>query len=212
MKYTWLNEYLLAKRGVTRDLQEDWNWIRYQIGGKMFAAVLLDGQDMPYYINLKLDPLEGELMRKQYPDVIPGYYSNKQHWNSVKADGEIPDDLLKTWLDRSYHLVLKGFSRQKQREIIGLSVCGSDCASCPMFGNPCIGCNAACGKVFHTSGDQPCGIYACCAVRHRYATCASCSQLPCGIWEAVRDPSMTEDQFRQNITERISALKTGGLT
>ena len=30
--------------GVTKELQKqkDWNWIRYQIGGKMFAAICLD--------------------------------------------------------------------------------------------------------------------------------------------------------------------------
>ena len=50
---------------------------------------------------MELEPMEGELMRQQYPDIIPGYYSNKQHWNSVKADGEIPDALVKHWLDRS---------------------------------------------------------------------------------------------------------------
>ena len=39
MKYPWIDEYLLAKPGVTKDLQPDWNWVRYHIGGKMFAAV-----------------------------------------------------------------------------------------------------------------------------------------------------------------------------
>ena len=131
MKYPWIDEYLMARRGVTKDLQPEWNWIRYHIGGKMFAAILLDDNDKPYYINFKLEPLEGELMRKQYEDIIPGYYSNKQHWNSVKADGNIPDDLLMRWLDRSYQLVLKDFSKAKQREILGLSVCGMDCSACP---------------------------------------------------------------------------------
>ena len=63
MKYPWIDEYLMAKRGVTKDLQEEWNWIRYHIGGKMFAAVLLDDSNQPYYINLKLEPMEGELIR-----------------------------------------------------------------------------------------------------------------------------------------------------
>ncbi len=210
MKYPWIDAYLKAKRGVTRDLQADWNWIRYQIGGKMFAAVLLDDHDRPYYINLKLEPLEGELMRKQYPDIIPGYYSSKMHWNSVKADGAIPDDLLKHWLDRSYMLVLREFSRQKQREILGLSVCGTDCSACPLLGNPCAGCSAARGRVFYTSEGKPCAIYACCANKHRFATCASCDRLPCGIWEATRDPSMTDEQFRKSIEDRVSALKNSG--
>lgn len=41
MRYEWIDEFLLAKKGVTKDLQKDWNWVRYLIGGKMFAAVCL---------------------------------------------------------------------------------------------------------------------------------------------------------------------------
>lgn len=79
MRYTWLDDYLMKKRAVTKDLQPEWNWIRYHIGGKMFTAVCLDDKDQPYYINLKLEPAEGEFLRKKYPDIIPGYYSNKLH-------------------------------------------------------------------------------------------------------------------------------------
>lgn len=122
MRYIWLDEYLLAKKGVTKDLQPDWNWIRYQIGGKMFAAVCLNDQNEPYYINLKLEPMRGEIMRQQYEDIIPGYYSNKVHWNSIKPDGQVPDDLLKDMLDESYRLVLGGFSKKRQREILGKEV------------------------------------------------------------------------------------------
>ena len=43
---------------------------------------------------------------------------NKTHWNSIKPDGEVPDDLLKNLLDKSYQLVLGGFSKKKQREIL----------------------------------------------------------------------------------------------
>ncbi len=211
MKYPWIDEYLMKKRGVTRDLQAEWNWIRYQIGGKMFAAILLDDDDRPYYINLKLDPMEGEMLRRKFSDIIPGYYSNKQHWNSVKADGNIPGDLVRQWLDRSYQLVLKGFPKQKQREILGLSVCGTDCAACPMHGGACGGCNEEKGRVFHTSGGKPCAIYACCVNARRYSLCASCPSLPCAVWQETRDPSMTEEQFQKSIADRVSALKSSGL-
>lgn len=43
---------------------------------------------------------------------------NKIHWNPVKADGEVPDDILKDMLDKSYQLVLSSFSRKKQKEIL----------------------------------------------------------------------------------------------
>ncbi len=122
MRYTWIDDYLLNKVGVTKDLQEDWNWIRYKIGGKMFAAVCLGENNKPYYITLKLEPAEGDFLRQQYEDIVPGYYMNKAHWNSIKPDGEVPDDLLKDMLDKAYGLVLGGFSKKKQQEILESSM------------------------------------------------------------------------------------------
>lgn len=119
MKYDWIDKYLMDKTGVTRDLQPEWNWIRYQIGGKMFAAICRDDDNNPVYITLKLEPLEGEFWRKQYEDIIPGYYMNKVHWNSVKAEGEVPDDVLKDLLNKAYEIVLGSFSKKKQKEILG---------------------------------------------------------------------------------------------
>mgnify|MGYP004555472379 CR=1 FL=1 len=119
MKYPWINEYLLAKPGVTKDLQTEWNWIRYQIGGKLFAAVCLDdATGKPVYITLKLDPAEGDFLRQQYADIIPGYYMNKVHWNSIKAEGNVTDELLKEMLEKSYRLVLGGFSKKRQKELL----------------------------------------------------------------------------------------------
>ncbi len=119
MKYEWIDDFLLKMPGVTKDIQKEWNWIRYHIGGKMFAAVCLDDNDKPYYITMKLEPLEGEFWRKQYDDIIPGYYMNKTHWNSVKADGNVPDDILMDLLNKAYRIVLGGLSKKKQKEILG---------------------------------------------------------------------------------------------
>ncbi len=118
MKYEWIDEFLMNKKSVEKDLKAEWNWIRYLIGGKMFAAVCLDDDNKPYYITLKLEPSEGEFLRNQYDDIIPGYYMNKTHWNSVKADGNVPDDLLRDMLTKSYNLVLGGLSKKKQKELL----------------------------------------------------------------------------------------------
>lgn len=118
MRYQWIDDFLLSKTGVTKDLKKEWNWIRYQIGDKMFAAVCLNDKDEPYYITLKLNPEEGEFLRAQYEDIIPGYYMNKMHWNSINPDGQVPDELLKDLLDKSYQLVLEGFSKKRQKEIL----------------------------------------------------------------------------------------------
>ncbi len=119
MKCSWIDQYLLEKPSVTKDLQAEWNWIRYQIGGKMFAAICLDdATGKPVYITLKLKPEEGDFLRQQYEDIISGYYMNKVHWNSIKSNGAVPDELVKEMLDESYRLVLSGFSKKKQREIL----------------------------------------------------------------------------------------------
>ena len=119
MKYEWIEEYLMKKAGVTKDFQEQWNWIRFHVGGKLFAAICRDDEtNEPVYITLKLEPVEGEFYRKEYEDIIPGYYMNKVHWNSVKADGNVPDDALKDLLDRAYTVVFESLSKKRQREII----------------------------------------------------------------------------------------------
>ena len=207
MRYTWIDETLMAKRGVTKDLQPEWNWIRYHIGGKMFAAILLDDGNKPFYINLKLEPTEGEFLRGQYADIIPGYYSNKLHWNSIRADGAVPDELVRALLDKSYRLVLGGLSGPKQREALGLSSCGTDCGECPLHGDRCAGCNEVKGKVFHAPEGQACPLYACAVQKHRYASCAACGELPCGLWRETRDPSMTDEAFEESVRQRVARLK-----
>ena len=85
--------------------------------------------------------------------------------------------------------------------------CGTECSACSLHGSVCTGCNEACGKVFHADG-KACPIYACCVNKHRFTNCASCDSVPCGIWQATRDPSMTDEQFRKSIEDRVSALKS----
>jgi len=207
MKYLWIDEYLMKKPGVTKDLQPEWNWIRYHVGGKMFAAILLDEENKPYYINLKLKPDEGEFLRGQYADIIPGYYSNKLHWNSVLPDGAVPDDLMRVMLDKSYFLVLSGFPKARQREITGLSACGADCRPCPFYQKECSGCNSAMGRVFHAPAGKSCPIFACAVQKKCRASCMGCESLPCAIWRDTRDPSLSDDAFRQSMDARMRALR-----
>ena len=118
MKYPWIEDYLLSKKGVEKDFKAEWNWERYMIRGKMFCALCLDDAGKLTYITLKLEPARGDALRQLYPDIIPGYYMNKVHWNSVKPDGEVPEDLMRQMLDEAYSLVLAGFSKKKQMEIL----------------------------------------------------------------------------------------------
>ena len=74
----------------------------------------------PKYITLKLNPIDGEFFRNSYEDIIPGYYMNKAHWNSIKADGDVPDDVIKELLDKSYDEILNKFTKKKRAEILSL--------------------------------------------------------------------------------------------
>ena len=62
MKYDWTDDFLLSKKGVTKDFQADWNWIRYKVDDKMFVAICLNSENNPKYITLKLNPVDGDFI------------------------------------------------------------------------------------------------------------------------------------------------------
>lgn len=118
MKYEWLDDFCRSLLGAEKDFKEEWNATRYMIRGKMFALQGGDKKGRPI-ITLKLEPSLGEMLRQQYEDVIPGYYMNKEHWNSVYLEGGVPDDVLKDMIDRSHQLILASLPKKVQKEICG---------------------------------------------------------------------------------------------
>lgn len=118
MNYDWLDEYCLSKRGVQKDFKAEWNATRYMLNGKLFAMHGGDKEGKPI-ITVKLDPMFGQLLRNQYRDIVPGYYMNKEHWNSLYLEGDVPDEVLRDMLDQAYQIVLKSLSKKLQTEICG---------------------------------------------------------------------------------------------
>jgi len=117
MKYSWIEEYCLSKKGVIKDFKVEWGAFRYLIHDKMFVLQGGDKEHKPI-ITVKLEPLHGDILRKQYKDIVPGYYMNKDHWNSLYLDGTVPDEIVRDMLDRSYQLVFKALSKKLQNEIL----------------------------------------------------------------------------------------------
>ena len=123
--YPWLDGYLMDKPGAEQDYKLEWQWQRYLVRGKMFAAVC---QPDPKYephrgremVILKCDPRLSEAFRAQYPDIVPGFYSDKTHWNSVYLDGGVPDGVLRDLCDQSYALVVSKLTKKVQRELAEL--------------------------------------------------------------------------------------------
>lgn len=89
-----------------------------------------------------------------------------------------------------------------------MSVCGSDCSACYCYEEKmCNGCNEAKGKVFHMPEGKACTIYDCTVNTYKYSHCGNCDKLPCDIWKSTRDPKFTDEEFEENINERILNLR-----
>lgn len=113
MDILWLDGYMMAKTGATKDFKVEWQWDRYMIGGKMFAAIC-SHKDGRKIITLKCEPAMGEVLRHNHRDIIEGYYMNKVHWNSVYLDGAVTEDIIKSMIDMSYSLVLASLPKSKK--------------------------------------------------------------------------------------------------
>ena len=57
------------------------------------------------HLNVKVDPQWRDFWRDAYEAVLPGYHQNKEHWNTIRLDGTIPDDDIKRMIAESYDLV-----------------------------------------------------------------------------------------------------------
>jgi hypothetical protein len=102
---------------------------------------------------------------------------------------------------------------------MNISICGIDCdIACiecnknneEFFENPCKGCNEVKGKLFWTQylGLDTCPIYNCCVHEKQLDHCGKCTELPCAIYFNTKDPSISDEEFKQSIQERVDLLKT----
>ena len=114
MKNEWIDAYCLPKKGVKIDFKVEWGWHRYFVGGKMFGAICTHKNERPI-ITLKCEPLFGIKLRENYEDIIPGYYMNKEHWNTVYLDGNVPNNVIKEMIDISYKLILDPLTKKYKK-------------------------------------------------------------------------------------------------
>ena len=115
--YEWVDDYCRKLKGCVRDYKEEWDATRYMLQGKFFVMIG-QGPDKKSILTLKLEPGYGQLLRTNHKEVTPGYYMNKQHWNSISLEGNFSDDLLRELIDESYNILLTSFSKKVQQEIM----------------------------------------------------------------------------------------------
>lgn len=96
----------------------------YKVVGKIFA-ILSEAADPDHAVsavkiasmNLKCDPTEALMLRQIFPAITPGYHMNKQHWNTLRLDGSVPENEIKRMIENSYALVIKSLPKA-QRPIL----------------------------------------------------------------------------------------------
>lgn len=111
-------EYCLSKPGVTEHTPFGPDTLVFKVMNKMFA---LTGIDEFEYINLKCDPERAAELRENWHGIKPGWHMNKHHWNSVFADGSVPDNMIFELTDHSYELVVASLPKKVRAELDSIS-------------------------------------------------------------------------------------------
>ncbi len=117
--YSWLDEYLRVQTATEKEFQPAWQAYKYLLKGKMYAYIGIHEPTGRPIITLKLEPAYSDMLRREYEDVIEGYYMNKLHWSSMFLDGEVPIDVIKNMVSASYAAMFASLSKKVQQEISG---------------------------------------------------------------------------------------------
>ena len=108
--------YLLSFPAATEDMPFGPEVLVYRLVGKIYA--LLAWQEEPMRLNLKCEPNLALHLRDTYPKhVFAGYHMNKRHWNTVHLDGQLDNELIKTWISDSYDLIYTSLPKATQKQL-----------------------------------------------------------------------------------------------
>lgn len=119
MNVEQVRQFCTEKKGVTEGFPFDDVTLVLKVGDKIFALLSLDRGP---FINLKCDPERAIDLRERYDAIIPGYHMNKNHWNTVLLDGNLPDRMVAELIDHSYELVYASLPMKIQEEIRNLKI------------------------------------------------------------------------------------------
>ncbi|WP_309108227.1 MmcQ/YjbR family DNA-binding protein [Arthrobacter sp.] len=82
---------------------------------KMFALSAMDPEN--WSVSLKCDPVLAEQLRTAHPEITGAWHMNKTHWNGVRLDGSLPDEMIRDMVEDSYDLVVASLTRKQQEQL-----------------------------------------------------------------------------------------------
>ena len=88
------------------------------------------------------------------------------------------------------------------------AVCGLFCGTCEHLNTKCKGCKTQQGKPFWTTmmNVESCPLYDCCVNTKQLDHCGLCSELPCETFQAMRDPSLSDEEAEKSLIARQNEL------
>lgn len=111
--------YCLSMKGVDEALPFGPETLVFRVMKKIFAITGLAEEE--FRVNLKCNPDRAIELRASYPDIIPGWHMNKQHWNTVYFErGSIDEDLLIELINHSYQLVADSLKKADKKALKNL--------------------------------------------------------------------------------------------
>lgn len=95
--------------------------VAYKIGGKMFALLSVEGDNI---VALKCEPAYAIELRERLPGVVePAYHFNKAHWNQVRYDSRlVAPALMRALVEHAYGETAKTLTK-KLRASLGIEPC-----------------------------------------------------------------------------------------
>lgn len=108
-----LKEYAETFNGAEIYWKSDWECWRFDVSGKMFAFF------SDKYLTFKNTPEQNEILRETYSFVIPGYYMNKTHWNTiVLSESKFSNDEIKALVLQSYQKIVEKLPKKTQLKLL----------------------------------------------------------------------------------------------
>lgn len=107
--------YCLNKKGAREDFPFDEETLVFKVMGKIFVLIPLE--KIPLQINVKCNPGKAIELRERFDNVQPGWYMNKNYWNTIIVDDNIGWSDLKEWIDHSYDEVVNSLTKPDREKL-----------------------------------------------------------------------------------------------
>lgn len=113
-----VRDWALRLPEVSEGMPFDNSTLVFKVRGKIFLILSLEAD--PLRATFKASPDEGLRLRAEYETVIPGYHTDKRHWNTVSFEASLAPELLQEWFYQSYLRVVETLPQYQQKPIYHL--------------------------------------------------------------------------------------------